>query len=67
MSSGIHMVTGKNTADRELDDQRRIRQTTELVIERQGPALRMVAAIVPGTEYMGINKDWAGPYRGSKV
>ena len=51
------MVTGKNTADRELDDQRRIRQTTELVIERQGPALRMVAAIVPGTEYMGINKD----------
>ena len=62
MSSGIHMVTRKNTADRELD-QRRIRQTTELVIERQGPALRMVAAIVPGTEYMGINKGWAGPYR----
>ena len=40
-------------------------KATELVTEHQGPALRMAAAIVPGTEYLGINKGWAGPYRGS--
>lgn len=43
----------------------RFSKATELVIERQGPALRMGAAIVPGTENMGISKGWAGPYRGS--